>query len=259
LTDPERIQFVAYFGAIKANKIYVTLIPVDRHQFEADLAAIGMALSPHQVGQFEEFEAALYERNRVVNLTRVAVEDCARRHFIDSLLVASFIPQGSMVLDIGTGPGFPSWPLACSRPDLTVTALDSAGKMLGFLETQHLPNLKIVNGRAEELLEREGFDFVTGRAVAPLPIQMELSAYQVRLGGLFVPMRTVTDDPEDVDAGILGLRLEKVVTLAIPGTDVTRLFPVYEKRSLTPKRFPRRWADIKATPLYRLPSRNRID
>ena len=194
-----------------------------------------------------------------MNLTRVPQEDCARRHFIDSLLIQSLIPEGSSVLDIGTGPGFPAWPLACARPDIQVTALDSAGKMLGFLATQPLPNLKIVNARAEDLVEREQFDFVTGRAVAPLAIQLELSAPQCRLGGWVVPMRTASDNLDEVDAGVVGLRLDRVVSSELPGSDAVRVFPIYSKRSLTPRRYPRRWADIKATPLFRLPSAGHID
>jgi 16S rRNA (guanine527-N7)-methyltransferase len=135
-----------------------------------------------------------------------------------------------------------------------VTALDSSGKMLKFLRTQPLPNLRTVQARAEELLDREGYDFVTGRAVAPLPIQLEISAAQCRLGGVVVPMRTPSDDFDDVDPGVLGLRLDRVETVPLPDTEIVRAFPVYEKRSLTPKRFPRRWADIRTTPLFRLPS-----
>jgi 16S rRNA (guanine527-N7)-methyltransferase len=205
--------------------------------------------------QFAAFEAALYEANKVKNLTGVPREECRVRHFEDSLLVAEFIPEGSSVLDIGTGPGFPSWPLACARPDLQVTAIDSNGKMLAFLKSQPLPNLVAVNARAEEWGRREHFDFVTGRAVAPFPVQAELSAWHVRVGGLFVPLRTQNDHSaiEQFPASQLGLELESLVTKVLPGIEVPRLFPVFRKVRLTPLKYPRAWAEMKRWPLGSLP------
>jgi 16S rRNA (guanine527-N7)-methyltransferase len=104
--------------------------------------------------------------------------------------------------------------------------------------------------RAEEWSERETFDVVTGRAVAPLAIQLEISAGFCRLGGQVIPLRTPTDDFMPAGAGILGLRLGTVHELPLPQTDIIRAFPVYEKRSATHKRYPRRWAEIKAMPLW---------
>ena len=84
---------------------------------------LGLTLSEAQLSKFENFEEALYRANEVMNLTRVAREECWLRHFVDSLLFQDLIPRGAAVLDIGTGPGFPAWPLACARPDLSITAM----------------------------------------------------------------------------------------------------------------------------------------
>lgn len=198
--------------------------------------------------QFEAFETALYEANQVMNLTRVAREDCWERHFLDSLAVGLFIPEGASILDIGTGPGFPAWPLAAARPDLTVTAIDSNGKMLGFLKHQLLPNMQAFAVRAEEWEQFEAFDLVTGRAVAPLAIQLEISAPLCGIGGLVIPMRTAHDDWDDRVIGNLGLKLRRVETVVIG--EATRIFPIFEKVRPTPKKYPRRWADIKKKPLF---------
>lgn len=210
---------------------------------------IGVPLGADQIRAFDRFEAALYEANEVMNLTRVPREECWIRHFLDSLLIAPLLPLEGTVLDIGTGPGFPAWPLAIARPDLRFTALDSSGKMLGFLATQPLPNLEIVQGRAEEWEEREAFDIVTGRALAPLAIQVEVSAGLTKIGGAVIPMRTPNDDPEDVDVDELGLVLESVATGELPVLDAARTFPVYRKVARTDEFYPRRWAEIKAAPL----------
>lgn len=210
---------------------------------------IGLELSPDQLAAFEAFEKDLYERNEIMNLTRVPREECWLRHFLDSLLLSSLIGDSLKVVDIGCGPGFPSWPLACARPDLKVTALDSSGKMLGFLARHPLPNLEIVQDRAESWGRREKFDIATGRAVAPLAIQLELSAPVVRIGGFVIPMRTPNDELESDSLKSLGLELVSVEQKELPETDIVRVFPIYKKVAATPRKYPRSWAEIKKRPL----------
>ncbi|MBC8065140.1 MAG: 16S rRNA (guanine(527)-N(7))-methyltransferase RsmG [Chlorobia bacterium] len=219
--------------------------------FSDALGVLGLALSGEQIDRFDAFEQALYHANAVMNLTRVPQEESWLRHFVDSLLFQDLIPVGSSVLDIGTGPGFPAWPLACARPDLRVTGLDSNGKMLGFLSTQGLPNLEIVMARAEEWGVRDRFDVVTGRAVAPLAVQLEISAPCAKIGGLVIPMRTPVER-ESIEAFLaskIGLRLRETTERELPGTAIVRLFAVFEKVDPTPDVYPRPWAEIKRSSL----------
>lgn len=224
---------------------------MDRNAFKETVASLGLNLSDEQIEDFAAFEDCLYEANQVMNLTRVPREECWLRHFVDSLLFQDLIPEGCSVLDVGTGPGFPAWPLACARPDLRVTAIDSSGKMIGFLASFSLPNLEAVQVRAEEWGRREEFDVVTGRALAPLPIQLELSAPACRVGGAVIPMRTPNDANqfESSGAGKLGLRFDHVERRTLPGTDIERVFPVYLKLRDTSTRYPRSWAEIRKRPL----------
>ena len=221
---------------------------MNRDQFRAETLAIGVELTDFQLDTFESFEEALYNANEVMNLTRVPREECWSRHFLDSLLIAPLIGDGVKVLDIGCGPGFPSWPLAAARPDLHVTGMDSNGKMLGFLKSQLLPNLEVNSERAEECQLHEKFDFVTGRAVAPLAIQAEISAQFVRIGGFFVPMRTAHDTWEEKPMNCLGLELVAIEERTIAG--VIRKFPIFRKSRPTQRKFPRKWAEIKKKPLF---------
>lgn len=220
-------------------------------QFLAACEQLDLSLTQAQVERFIEFERALYAANAVMNLTRVPQEESWLRHFVDSLLFHDLIPEGSEVLDIGTGPGFPAWPLACVRQDLKITALDSSGKMLGFLRQQALPNLDVILGRAEEWGVRDQFDVVTGRAVAPLPIQLELSAAPCKEGGIVIPMRTPSEEPEirSIGAQKLGLQLENVVSRTLPGTEIVRMFAIYRKVEPTNDKFPRSWSELKKKPL----------
>ncbi len=217
--------------------------------FVTTCSSWGLALSSAQIASFEAFHAALYEANEVKNLTRVPAEAAYSRHFLDSLLYQDLIPQNAKVLDIGTGPGFPAWPLACARPDLHLTAVDSNGKMLDFLRSQALINLEVVQVRVEEWGIREAFDVVTGRAVAPLSAQLEISATPAKVGGLVLPMRTLADDLDTFEPGVLGLQLEDVIQRNLPGEEATRLFPIYRKVKPTSQKYPRRWAELKRKPL----------
>ncbi|HTQ09739.1 MAG TPA: RsmG family class I SAM-dependent methyltransferase, partial [Fimbriimonadaceae bacterium] len=130
---------------------------MDHPSFAKALTELGLDLTPLQSEQFDLFEERLYQWNEVMNLTRVSRDECWLRHFVDSLLIQDLVPWKASVLDVGTGPGFPAWPLACARPDLQVTAIDSSGKMIGFLNRNPLPNLKTLQVRAEEWKMRERF------------------------------------------------------------------------------------------------------
>jgi 16S rRNA (guanine527-N7)-methyltransferase len=192
------------------------------------------------------FEEMLYAANAKRNLTRVPRDEFWERHVVDSLLISEFAPEGASLLDVGTGPGFPAWPLAWARSDLRVTALDSNAKMLAFLASCPLDNLEIVNSRAEEWDVRERFDIVTGRAVAPLAVQVEISAAPCKVGGSVVPMRTPADerDVERFDVRPFGLSFERIERRQLPTSGAERLFPVYRKIAPTSSDYPRPWPKI---------------
>lgn len=221
-------------------------------------AAFGLSLTRTQLEAFALFERRLYEANRAMNLTAVPQSECWRRHFLDSLAISPLIPNKESVLDIGSGPGFPGACLAIARPDLQVSCMDSASKATSFMRDLFSPRgvlpvlFEIIEGRAEEIAHdpsyRERYGVVTGRAVAPFPIQVEVSAAFVSPGGRFVPMRTPTerDRIRSSDVAQFGLRLQALELVRIPALSADRLFPVFMKIGRTPPEFPRKWAQIKA-------------
>lgn len=93
------------------------------------------------------------------------------RHLLNSVALADLIPEGSEVIDVGSGAGLPGIPLAIQRPDLRVTLLEPLLRRYTFL-AQVVDNLGIgarvdvERGRAEDF--SGSFDVVTCRAVAPL-------------------------------------------------------------------------------------------
>ena len=81
---------------------------MNRLAFAEAALSLGIRLSEAQLNAFETYEAALYQANQVMNLTRVPQSEAWIRHFLDSLLLCPLIPEGAKLLDIGTGPGLPA-------------------------------------------------------------------------------------------------------------------------------------------------------
>lgn len=214
-------------------------------------ASVGFPLESEQIKAFENYKKALYDTNKVMNLTRVPESDSYLRHFVDSLLIVDLIPRNARVLDIGTGPGLPAWPLACVRPDITVTALDSSTKMIEFLKTVPLSNLVPIQIRAEDFDQRERFQIVTGRAIAPLSLQLEMSAPYCVMNGFVIPFRTLSDEDEikRFPAHKLNIKLDQIIHRTLPTTEITRVFPLYKKTGLTSFIYPRPWSMMKRSPL----------
>ena len=100
---------------------------------------------------------------------------------------------------------------------------------------------------------REGFDFVTSRAVADLRMLCELCLPYVKVGGLMLAMKSAQSMEEISSASravsILGGRLLSACDYTIPGTNVTHRLVRIEKVAPTSAKYPRRFAQIKKNPL----------
>lgn len=237
-------------------------MPLFKDEFSESLCALG--LEKYTLGdipdKFELLFARLSETGKVMNLTALTEQkDVIIGHFADSLTVAELIPNGSKVIDVGCGGGFPTLPLAIVRPDLSITALDSTAKKLGFVGSVSKElslSVEALAMRAEEASKmsqyRECFDVCVSRAVARLNILDEICIPFVKKGGLFIAMKGADADAEYNEAkkGIAllgGTLLEcKKGTLAHFGA---RALIVFEKTYQTPAKYPRPYAKIKKSPL----------
>ena len=229
------------------------------------LAKLGLAdrVPEHAPEQLAEYGRLMLEKNQVMNLTAIREEDgVARLHMLDSAALLNWGDfEGKTLLDVGTGAGLPGLPLKILVPSLQVTLLDSLNKRVDWLgqvaDTLGLEGVTPIHARAEEQAQvkgfRDGFDFATARAVAELRLLCELCLPFVKVGGLFLAMKSVDSDRELEDAAhcikLLGGRLEQPVDYTIPGSDVThRVIPI-RKVAPTLKGYPRRWAKIQKDPL----------
>ena len=225
------------------------------------LEARGLAPDPEMLGRFRVYYDNLEKFNQVMNLTAITGEaDAARLHFLDcaALLEAGDF-SGKSLIDVGTGAGFPGLVLKILCPALKLTLLDSLDKRLAFLrdtcEKLGFADVALVHARAEEIPAgfREVFDYATARAVARLNVLCELCLPYVRPGGAFLAMKGPETEAELKEAYValktLGGEKERQISYTIPGADVSRCAVVIRKIAPTPKRYPRRWAQIKGKPL----------
>ena len=225
------------------------------------LAARGLAFDARTLQRFRVYYYNLEQYNRVMNLTAISGEaDAARLHFLDcaALLDAEELP-GRSLIDVGTGAGFPGLVLKILCPELRLTLLDSLDKRLAFLRDccakLGFDDVQLVHARAEEPPEgfRERFDLAAARAVARLNVLCELCLPYVKPGGAFLAMKGPELDAELKEAWValrtLGGTAERQIAYTVPGTALDHRIAVLRKTGPSPKKYPRRWAQIKKKPL----------
>lgn len=125
-------------------------------------------LGQDQVDLLEMHFELLTRWNKVLNLTAIRTEEEAvERHYCESVFLAVHLPPGQLrVADIGSGGGFPGFPVGVVRPDCAVTLIESHQRKSVFLReaTRHLTNFRVLCLRAEEVCS--DFDHVISRAVS---------------------------------------------------------------------------------------------
>ncbi len=223
-----------------------------------ELEALQLPLDREKVQKLCAFGQAVVEQNKVMNLTAITEPRAvALLHLADSVSVLKAADlSGKKVIDVGCGAGFPGVPLKIACPQMELTLLDSLAKRVNWL-SQCLPALGVeancITGRAEEVVTelREQFDYATSRAVARLPILLELTAPFVKVGGAVLAMKGSAAEEELLESknaiSKLGLKTEKVHHFNIDGADHAVI--VLRKIKPTPAQFPRRYAKIKQLPL----------
>lgn len=222
----------------------------------AAAAGRGIVLHPDALARLMVYRDLLVARSQQFNLT--AIREPAgieRRLMLDavSMLPAlnARVPAGSgrpvRAIDVGSGAGFPGVVLKILRPDLDMVLLDATGKKVRFLQEviqeTELTGIVAIHGRAEELARdavyREQFQVTTARAVASLPVLLELTTPFLDVGGVGLFPKGLDLDAELRQsahaARVLGCRVDS--SMPMPGGE-SRLV-IVEKVTLTPRAYPR--------------------
>lgn len=235
---------------------------------QRELALLGLAVPPDALQKFDQLAAELADWNTRVNLTTITLpEDVAIRHFVDSLsalLVLPPVPEGRpdfRVIDVGAGAGFPGLALALARPTLRLTLVEATGKKTAFIRhvvgLLELKNVEVLTGRAEDLAHdrryRETYDFAVARALAPLPVLLELTLPFLARDGCLIAWKKA-DIADEIAASaralaVLGGRIQEERRLRLTGDEADRMLLKVEKVHPTPAAYPRRAGIPAKTPL----------
>ncbi len=234
---------------------------INKDLLKSNAATLGVELGDEALAKFDMLAEALIEQNKTMNLTAITDPDeVVIKHFADSVSLFSAVnpEEGAKILDLGTGAGFPGIPLLITRPDIRLTMVDSTAKKLRYVaDTVEKLGLEAetLHARAEEAGKnsdyREQYDVVCSRAVAALNVLSEYCLPFVKVGGVFVAMKSAKAEEEIVDAkkaiGILGGKIidKKTFTLSDGGE---RTLILIKKISQTPAKYPRVSAQISKKP-----------
>jgi 16S rRNA (guanine527-N7)-methyltransferase len=177
-------------------------------------------LDPHLSQKFAALLSLFLRWNSRINLSAIRDQDgILSRHFVESIACARALPAGiSILLDFGSGAGFPGIPIALCRPEIAVTLSESQGKKAAFLrEAVRVLSLSatVHSGRAENL--HSVFDCVTLRAVDKMDRAVQSAAPLVRPGGWLALMTTTAALPALKSSA--GVEFSWSATHLFPGND----------------------------------------
>jgi len=130
-------------------------------------------LADDQISKFDQLQNIYSDWNSKINvISRKDIEEIYTRHVLHSLAIAkvqAFLP-GTIVLDVGTGGGFPGIPLAILFPEVQFHLIDSIGKKIKVVNevvmALDLNNIKTTQARAETITAK--YDFIVSRAVTKM-------------------------------------------------------------------------------------------
>lgn len=230
---------------------------MNKQQFQDQCKTLGITIDERQCAQFETYMKCLIEWNEKMNLTAITEEEeIWEKHFYDSIVPFANLEFQSLC-DVGSGAGFPGIPVKIVNPSISLTIIEPLQKRCRFLqevvEQLQLDNVQIICARAEDHAKdhRESFDVVSARAVARLPILLELCVPFVKINGMMVALKGKQGQEEFAEAQeamrVLGIECIKEETFDVG--PAKRINYYFKKVRSTPKKYPRVYGQIKKRPI----------
>ncbi len=190
-------------------------------------ADMGIHLHQDAMRRFEIYLKELKAWNQKFNLTAIKEDKgMAIKLFLDSLTPFNLIKTGSMLLDIGSGAGFPGIPLHIADPSLHVTLLDSVNKKVTFLNhiiaELGLTGIEVIHSRAEEFAKTKkgAYDVVISRALTNLSGFIKLGEPFLKPDGILIAMKGSRADEEIRDAARIlerkKMKVKDIVRFCLP-------------------------------------------
>ena len=205
-------------------------------------------LTEEACDKFVAYYDLLIDWNTRMNLTAITEpEEVVKKHFYDSLAALPYLPDGAKIADVGTGAGFPAIPLLIMNPTLKITLVDSLQKRLTFLE-EVLKTLQLsaecVHARAEDFGRdpkyRGQFDATVSRAVASMPVLLELTVPLLRVGGKAYCYKGDVSEELKTAKSALHLLHCTAETVPLESDYGARTLVICTKNAPTPSTYPRK-------------------
>lgn len=228
---------------------------MNKETLKKELEKLNIELEETTLNMLDDYYKILVEENTKYNLTRITKEeDVYLKHFYDSLTITKIINiKNQSICDLGSGAGFPGLVLGISFSSAKITLIESNGKKCNFLrlvkEKLNLNNVEIINARVEEYAKenREVYDIVTARAVAPLKHLLEYGVPLVKEKGYFIAMKAKVENEEDnIENYLNKLNIveESRIVFNLPYENSIRTLIKYQKEKTTDKKYPRKYSEI---------------
>ena len=173
-------------------------------------------LTEDQISKFKKLESLYQDWNLKINVvSRKDIDELYLRHVLHSLGIAKVITlnDGSKILDVGTGGGFPGIPLAIMFPNCSFHLVDSIAKKLkvvdGVVEGLGLTNVKTTHSRVEDI--QETYDFIVSRAVAVMPTFVHWTKgkiakkqnHELKNGIIYLKGGDLTEELQDYNTAVI--------------------------------------------------------
>ena len=167
-------------------------------KLKSGLATFDIFLDESVLQRQLDFLDEMIRWNVRINLTAIRdLDEGLEKHLLDSLVLLKYY-HGRSLLDIGSGAGLPSIPLAIADPNLEVVSVESVGKKINFQKhirrSFGLKNLKPLNCRVEDLSPDRNIPLITARAFAPIDKILELVEPLLADGGELLLLRGARDE-----------------------------------------------------------------